>query len=258
VKVNEKITAADVRASINPDIEEHPSMSWFGRPLSNFITPFFHNRGWSANDMTVARTWLAMAAVSALAFPEPLFWQVSAFIYYICIILDCVDGNLARVQDDASYLGKFLDGLADSIYPMTATFFLGIGAWQHYDEPLFLVIGSLISIVSITNQMLRNRLSFFREWMVGLTGELTEEELVRAKGPRGFQQLLALVIVNGYFLAMIGLMIPAYGAYLFFALCFLAQLIPDFLWICSSIAESYALLKRGRKSRHAWVAETSD
>jgi phosphatidylglycerophosphate synthase len=256
VNKREKITLDDVRASINPDIKVHPSITWFGRPLSNLITPFFHNRGWTANGMTIARSWISLAAVLALAFPEPVLWQISAVVYYICFVLDCVDGNLARVQDDASYFGKFLDGLADSIYPLTAAFLLGIGSWQYFDEPLFLVLGAAISIVSIANQMARNRLSFFREWMISLTGELTEVELAKAQNSRGFQQTLAVVVVNGYFVAVIGLMVPGIGSYLYFALCILAQLIPEFLWICSSLSEASALLRRGRTSKHARLPNT--
>lgn len=258
MSTKQKITVAEVRASINPDIKVHPSVTWFGRPLADLATPFFHNTGWTANKLTIARGYFAIVGVALLAFPMPVFWQISAVIYYLCFILDCVDGNLARVQNDVSYLGKFLDGLADGVYAFTATFFLGIGTWLYYDEPRLLILGAVISIVSLGNQMVRNRLSFFREWMVGLTGELTEEELANAQKARNLQSVLALVGVNGYFLAILSLMLPDWGAAIFFGLCILTQFLPESLWLASSMVEAGALLKRGRTSKHARVVPTAE
>jgi phosphatidylglycerophosphate synthase len=251
-----RITLAEVRASINSDLEIHPSATYFGRPLANQMTPFFHNRGWNANHLTIVRTFIAFAGVFLLAFPLPILWQISAVIFYLCFVLDYVDGNLARIQNDASYLGKFLDGIADGIYPLTAAFFLGIGTWLYYDEPLLLILGGLISIVSLCNQMVRNRLSFFREWMVGLTGELTEQDLENAEKPREIQRRLALVTVNGYFVAIVGLMIPDWGAAVFFGFCLCTQTLPEAMWIATSMAEAGALLKRGRISRLARIIST--
>ena len=249
----QKITVAEVKASINPDIKVHPSVTWFGRPIGDLITPFFHNTGWNANKLTIARTYLAFVGVAMLAVPVPILWQISAVIYFFCFILDCVDGNLARIQNDATYLGKFLDGLADAVYAFSATFFLGIGTWLYYDEPRLLIVGAGISIISLGNHMLRNRLSFFREWMVSLTGELTEQELANAQEARKFQDVLAIVAVNGYFLAIFALLLPHWGATIFLGVCLVTQTLPDLIWISTSMAEAGALLRRGRISKHARI-----
>jgi phosphatidylglycerophosphate synthase len=256
--VPKKITAADVRASTNPAIKVHPSVTWFGRPVSNAITHFFHNSGWTANGVTVARSYMAIAGVAVLALPSPLIWSLSAFIYIVCFILDCVDGDLARVQKDASYLGKFLDGIADNIYLLLGSFALGIGAWQQFDQPLFLVVGGTITIISITNQMLRSRLSFFREWMVSLTGDLTEAEMAKAQKPRDIQGKLSVISFNGYFFAIFALLMsPVWGVLPFFTICILAQALPECIWIATTFAESNALLKRGRTSKHGFPDSSS-
>jgi phosphatidylglycerophosphate synthase len=249
----DKVTVADVRASFNSEIKAHPSIAYFGRPLANLITPYFHNRGWTANQMTIARTYIAFAGVALLLFPVPLLWPIAAAIFFLTVILDCVDGNLARLQNDASYLGKFLDGVADGVYPQATPFFLGIGTWLYYDDPRLIILGALITIIGISNQMIRNRLSFFREWMTGLSGELTAEELANAQRPRDFQASLALIVVNGYFVAIFGLLIPYWGAWIFFGLGVVTQLLPEFLWLVATLYEAAALLKRGRISRHARV-----
>lgn len=205
--------------------------------------------------MTNTRTWIAIVGVALLISPIPLLWQISVAIYYVGTVLDCVDGNLARVQDKATYYGKFADGVADIIYPSLSAFFLGIGSWLYFDEPALIILGAAIAIADICNQMVRNRLSFFREWMVNLSGELTAEEQDKAAMPRAIQAKLVLFVVNGYFLAILALLFPdaKWAVIGFYTISTLSQLIPNLLWIVSTMMESGAILNRGRKSKSARV-----
>jgi phosphatidylglycerophosphate synthase len=254
-----KITVADVRESFNPNIKGDLTIVYFGRPMANLITPFFHNRGWTANEMTVARAGIATVGLALLAFPSPVLWQISAGIFFLCFVLDCVDGNLARIQNDASYYGKFLDGLVDAYYPYLSSLFLGIGCWLYTDEPLILILGGLITTVSVSSQMTRFRLSFFREWMTSQTGELTQDELKKAARSRWFQNRMADIHVNVFFLAALALFLPlpmyALGGYFIFA--FISQFVADLLWLAGCLAEAGALLRRGRVSKHARVQTSS-
>jgi phosphatidylglycerophosphate synthase len=253
-----KVTVADVRASFNSEFKDHPAITYFGRPLANLITPYFHNTGWTANKMTIARSYIAFAGVSLLAVPIPLLWPVSAAIFIVTFVLDFVDGNLARLQYDATYFGKFIDGLANGVYQQTAPFFLGIGTWLYYDDPRLIILGASISTVSFANHMVRSRLSFFREWMVGLSGDITKEELENARKPRALQHLLSLIVINGYFVAVVALLVPYWGAWLYLIVSVLTQLLPEMLWMATSFWEAGALLKRGRISKHAAIAASAE
>ncbi len=251
--VKSKINLKDVRDSLNPDIVADMSVRWFGRPIGNLLTPYLHNSGWTANGITIARMPVALVGVLFLAIPEPNLWPLSALIYYFCFILDCVDGNLARLQNDATYLGKFLDGISDFVYGLLAPFALGIGLWLYFDEPLAIILGAVISITSATNHMLRSRLSFFREWMVSLTGPLTPSDLERASGPRRIQEISSFFIVNGYFFCFILLFYPLWGAVALMGVLVFLQLIPDLVWMGTTFAEANAFLRRARRSKHARV-----
>jgi phosphatidylglycerophosphate synthase len=246
-----KIKVAEVRASINYSVQMDLSIRYFGRPLANIVTPFFHNRGWTANQLTVVRLFYSLAGVAILAIPMPILWPIAAVVFYTSVVLDCVDGNLARMQKDVSYLGKFLDGIADMISPLVGPFAASIGCWLYFDQPILLVVGAAVSITSAVNQMLRSRLSFVREWMVGQTGDLTEAELAAAEGPRQWQKLATAIMLNGHFVAVAAVFIPQYGSLMFLSLAIPLQLLPDGVWIGATMAESGALLRRGRESRHS-------
>lgn len=62
----------------------------------------------SPNAVTAFRAVLALLAVAATAFT---LW--GAALFAACAVLDHVDGSLCRMQDRATYFGKFIDGLAD-------------------------------------------------------------------------------------------------------------------------------------------------
>ena len=258
MKPRTKVTIEDVRDSLDTSVPTHISVRLFARPVSNLITPFFHNTGWTANGVTVARIPLAIAGVSLLAIPNPQYWMFSAVIFYVCYVLDCVDGNLARIQNDASYLGKFLDGISDAIYGIFVGFSMGIGLWLYLGETTALFIGAFATIASIVNHYLRSRLSFFAGWMVSLTGPLTEAELSAARRPRAIQEKCSGVSVNSFFFVFLALFVPHWGGLIFLSLLVVTRLIPDIIWIYTTFAESNALLRRPRISRHSRIKPDDD
>ena len=253
-----RIGVAQVRASLNPNVEVEAPVRWFGRPLANLITPYFHNNGWTANGVTAARGWLGLLSVAFLAVPQPYVWPVAALGYYACFVLDCVDGNLARIQGNATYYGKFLDGAVDFVFPIGAALCAGAGAWLQYEEPVWFGLGAAIAVACAFNHMLRSRLSFFREWMVAQTGPLTDTETTAAKSAQRVQRIVGAIYGNGYFLSVAVLLLPRGGATAFLILTAIVQLLPDLVWIATTLAESKATLGRTRTSRHAAKAAVSE
>jgi hypothetical protein len=111
-----RISRREVEASFNNQVRNMAIVRHIGRPIGNALTPFFYNRGWTANQMTTLRLGLAVLAVALLAMAPPSLGWLVAVLYYLCFIGDCLDGNLARLGDGASYWGKFYDGVADRFY----------------------------------------------------------------------------------------------------------------------------------------------
>ena len=126
---------------------------------------------------------------------------------------------------------------------------------MYFDNPLGLVAGGAVSIAAGTNQMLRSRLSFMREWMVNQSGSLTEAELSAAKPPRRIQEIAAAIMVDGHFLLMAVLFVPTWGPPAYIALAIAVQFVPDVVWTGTTFAEANALLRRKRQSRHARTSE---
>lgn len=227
-------------------------MEWFGRPLSNCCTPLFYNLGCSANAVTLLRFVIAVGAVTVLGSGahEILAWAVVG--YYVVFVLDCVDGNLARVSNSASYWGKYADGLVDNIYYLLAPVATGVGLWMTQSSDTALIMGIVITLVSFVTELVRSRFSFFREWMIAETGPLSAEENAACHGPRRIEGAIAAVLVNGLFLAPLLLLFPDGMRFYLWALAGI-QMPAAVLWMAAIVLQACAILRRGRLSSHARI-----
>ena len=251
------ITVADVRASFNANIRDYFALTWFGRPFANVITPFFYNRGWSANQVTGMRVVIAVIGVGLLAIPGFVSAIIAALIFYAVFVLDCVDGNIARLRGQASFFGKFIDGLADFIFILAGPAAAGIAIWWQDPQSPFLVLGALCTIVSVASQMVRSRLSFVREWMINQSGPIEDEKIESARTARRVQGVVAAIFVNGTFLAPLLLLIPADGRVWYVSALLFVQLLPELVWIAATVFEGRVILDRGRRSIHS-AEKTAD
>ena len=256
--MHSRITLKGVRSSFNSSIKSHYTVAWFGRPLANLITPTFFNSGFTANGVTKGRVLLAAACLVALAVPGWAGAVLACVGFYVCFVLDCVDGNLARLRGEVTYWGKFIDGLADFVFILGAPTAAAIGIYSAGGNDFWLLAGCLVTAISSASQMTRSRLSFFREWMVGQGGALSEDVVMQATGPRRVQTLAAGVFVNGTFLLPLLLLIPDQGRLVFVAAAIAVQALPEVFWLGATIAEARIILARRRTSIHSPPDQSSN
>ena len=217
------------------------------------MTPAFCAAGLSANDVTTLRALIALAGLGMFLIPDFLWGPVwAAVIFYLCFILDCVDGNIARLDDDASYWGKFMDGIADFIFVQGAPLAAGVWAWQAEGSSVFLLLGALITVATLASQMVRARLSFMREWMVSISGPVEPAVEEKVATARRVQSMVGEIYVNGTFFApLILLSTPLFGVKPYLLALALLQFLPEIIWIGGTLAEARHLLARHRRSKHA-------
>ncbi len=243
-----RITRADVEASFNNQVRNMAVVRHIGRPIGNALTPFFYNRGWTANQMTTLRLGLAvLAMVLLMALPPGYVWLV-AVLYYLCFIGDCLDGNLARLSDGASYWGKFYDGVADRFYYTAAPLAAGIGLWRASGEDWPLIAGAAATAVFTYNDLISNRLQYFKLWMEGQSGPASYRT---GKLLSRLESLNDRIMTNGFFVAPLLLLLPSVGLGWYFWSTLLLQGILGGLGLLSLLYLSYRSLARARKSKHA-------
>ena len=141
-----KFTVKDVRDSFKSPATETYFIRIIYRPLSNVITPAFLNLGCSPNFLTTLRTALTILCFAWVILLHD-FIECAAFLFATLIVLDCVDGNIARIKNQATYFGKFIDGLADCflILPLPAVISVSYYLNKSQNEALLAIGGQHLS-----------------------------------------------------------------------------------------------------------------
>ncbi len=133
----------------------HPS-SWVGlhvtRRISPYVTRVFLKMGVSANQCTVLRMLLTVGVGIVFTSPEPMVWVGAALLGYGVIVLDCVDGELARVNGTSAPEGTYLESLSSQFAQpyilacMTIGLFVGLGGMHVLVAGLGAVLGSSLAV----------------------------------------------------------------------------------------------------------------
>ncbi len=125
-----KYRVGDIRRSYTP---AKARAEWYGdwasaliyRPLSFLLTPFFLSFSFSASMVTLVSLTLGLALpLIAIYGGREAVWivAVSATAW---MVLDCVDGNIARVTNTSSLAGRYFDTATDVAF--RGCFYIAIG-----------------------------------------------------------------------------------------------------------------------------------
>jgi phosphatidylglycerophosphate synthase len=159
---------------------------WVCRPPAAFFVYLVQGTRITPNQVTFLS--LVVAAVACGAFlliPGPLGAIAGAAIFELSFILDCADGQLARVRGESSPLGHLFDFLMDEIKALMLFGTIAIRLWLVSQDPVHLLAGlaglfALASGIAIT--------SFTRRPEYGAappTSEGQPAELRKRSGPVG-------------------------------------------------------------------------
>ena len=98
------------------------------RRLSKPLTRLALRLGWSPNAITLLSFAIGIAAAAAFAVGERWALVVGALLLQLSLIVDCVDGEVARATRRFSALGAWLDASTDRVKEFLAYAGLAIGA----------------------------------------------------------------------------------------------------------------------------------
>lgn len=142
------------------------TIRYFARPASYYLF-FLIKNTFTANQITYFRGLLLLIALIFFLLNSNIFFVLAILLFLLNIILDCLDGHIARINNNASYFGKFLDGYIDTLWyliiPLSGCLRLLIHDSQNSNTLIIVMI--LASILFLTETTLRERISFYREWI---------------------------------------------------------------------------------------------
>ncbi len=167
--------ADEYRASLKPRELEEPLDVMVYRPLAFLLVRVLRHAPVTANQVSVASL---LAGVTAGMW----FWQgtakgyaIGALSYFLSNVLDCADGQLARLRRTTSVLGYILDGTVDTL--SAAAVFVGIAhgrpaSFTH--KGLWVCMTASAGASMLWSSLLVDRKR--QEWMRRAIGRTPDEE----------------------------------------------------------------------------------
>ena len=127
---------------------------WFdrlvNRKLSGVFTRVFLRMGVSPNTITLIAMLIGLAAAGCIATGRYEWGIIGALLFQLAVVMDCCDGEVARLTFSESRFGKEFDILADNVVHIAI--FVGIasgaylrGPWEGTSIPLILGMMTVVA-----------------------------------------------------------------------------------------------------------------
>ena len=127
-----KYSMKDITSSLTKKKNSRSSL-WvqlWVRKASFPVTYCFINAGWSANQVSIL-SWILIFVAAVCLCINNFWWMLAGVILTnFWLVLDCVDGNIARVKKVKSFMGDYFDAVAGYGPFSFTTLALGIAAYN--------------------------------------------------------------------------------------------------------------------------------
>lgn len=165
------------KASLKPIDVEEPIDRWVHRPLGYVVARVLFPTPVSPDVVTLFAIFAGWGAAACICVPFAWHMQVAAGLVLLSTVLDCSDGQLARMRKTSSPFGRMLDGVADSFVAATVAPATVYGIWRRYHEPAWLgwaVLGAC-AVALVTSSFHTATYDHFKNLWVRFTSDSYRE-----------------------------------------------------------------------------------
>ncbi|HXI68937.1 MAG TPA: CDP-alcohol phosphatidyltransferase family protein [Verrucomicrobiae bacterium] len=146
---------SSLSTSLDGFVDKH-----FNRPAGHYLSKILVHTPVSPNQVSVVASLIGLAAawLFAQGHYQAALW--GAILFQISAIVDCVDGDLARILFKESRLGRWLDIVGDQVVHISIFAGIGIGLYRaRIEDPLIpLVVSAAIGVVIALIVVVRGQL----------------------------------------------------------------------------------------------------
>jgi phosphatidylglycerophosphate synthase len=138
---------AQIRASQDFSGTAIPLSRYVEVPAAWPLTWLLLRAGCGPNAVTAMRLGMGLLALPLIAQPQLYLHWFGLIAFAVSLVLDQVDGQICRVKNQASYFGKFFDGVADAFTEIPLPVVLGLHVWLRDGAVSSLIAGFVASAV---------------------------------------------------------------------------------------------------------------
>src|SRR5712671_6044185 len=124
-------------ASLKPLEVEEPIDIYVHRPLAYVLARACYSLPISPDAITGLSILAGIASAISLLSTFPYHLQIGGLLLFGSAVLDCADGQLARMRGTSSLFGRMLDGTADLFTVGAAAPATVVVIWRGLEQPLW-------------------------------------------------------------------------------------------------------------------------
>jgi hypothetical protein len=133
---------------------------YFYRPLAFLLVKAIYSTSLTPNQLTVISMILGVFGGICYAFGTHSAFMLGAILYLLYNVVDCSDGQLARLKKNGTTIGRILDGVAD--YVVSVALYLGIGFGYANSSSNPVLMWLLTAAAGISNAIQSGLLDYYR------------------------------------------------------------------------------------------------
>ncbi len=127
----------------------YPPWEWLDRHISIYITRALIGTRVTANQVSLVNIFIALAAASLLVFGGWIAFVGALLLRFVWLVLDCVDGELARFRGSVSVRGQYLDRAGKFFVEPYIFIALGVGLYLGTPNPIFLILAAVAAVSAL-------------------------------------------------------------------------------------------------------------
>jgi hypothetical protein len=140
---------AEFRRSLkHPEVEEYIDL-YFNRPLAFLLVKAVYRTRLTPNQLTLISLVLGLGAAACIGTGRPGLLPAAAALLSVSIIVDCSDGQLARLKKNGTPLGRLIDGSAD--YVVGIAMYAALGLALSAGSPRPALVGLAVAAAAASN-----------------------------------------------------------------------------------------------------------
>jgi hypothetical protein len=109
-----------------PDVEELADLYLF-RPLAFLLVKAIYRTPLTPNHLSVISMSLGIGSGLVLSIAGPAGAWAGAVLLFFAVVVDCSDGQLARLKHNGTHMGRVVDGVVDYVVGLAVYLGLGLG-----------------------------------------------------------------------------------------------------------------------------------
>jgi len=130
------------------------------RPPAFLLVKSIYQTSITPNQITWISLFFGVMGAFLITTGSATAFATAAIFFIIYNILDCSDGQLARLQKSGTVTGRIVDGFADYIVAITSYLAIGVGYANNTNDPFF--YWTLIVLAGFSNALHSFALDYYR------------------------------------------------------------------------------------------------